>query len=223
MNITNYSKTGIEKIRNVSILESKDLNVISGLSVELQRVFEVHQVFRTETEMRYSVLSHIKFPTPASKYWQSIREQNVFFTNLINVSCDYEEKQGELEILEIELKEIDLSTPKGLAHSKIKKAQIKRTEFQLMSMRLTARDQVREIAIWEIIKNELKAIDDFDTENVNTDQLEALQKRWQGELEVSKIVHHESLGKNALSGLATIQNAKTGISFLTNSLPDELI
>ena len=223
MNITNYSKTGIEKIRNVSILESKDLNVISGLSTELQRVFEVHQVFRTETEMRYSVLSHIKFPTPASKYWQSIREQNVFFTNLINVSCDYEEKQGELEILEIELKEIDLTTPKGLAYAKIKKAQIKRSEFQLMSMRIVARDQVREIAIWEIIKNELKAIDDFDTENVNTDQLEALQKRWQGELEVSKIVHHESLGKNALSGLATIQNAKTGISFLTNSLPDELI
>jgi hypothetical protein len=222
LNITNYSKSGIEKIKSVSILEDVDLNKISDLATELQRVFEVHQVFRTETEMRYSVLSHIKFPTPASKYWQSIREQNVFFTNLIYISCEYEEKQGELEILEIDLEEIDISTKRGKANEKIKKAQIKKAQFNLMSMRIIARDQVREIRIWEQIKNELRTQADFDTNDVNTNQLESLQKRWEGELELSKLSNHKELGRNSISGLATIANGKKTSGFSNNSLYDTI-
>lgn len=221
LSIDNYSKTGIDKIKSVSIIEDAEMNIISNLSTELQRVFEVHQVFRTETEMRYSVLNHIKFPTPASKYWQSIREQNVFFTNLINLSCEYEEKQGELELLEIDLEEIDTKTPRGLAEHKIKKAQIKKAQFNLMYMRITARDQVREIKIWEQIKNELKTQADFDINDVNTNQLESLQKRWEGELQLSKITEHKDLGRNSICGLATIQNTKAKIGALPNTLADE--
>ena len=223
MNITNYSKSGIEKIKSVSILEDVDLKKISDLSTELQRVFEVHQVFRTETEMRYSVLSHIKFPTPASKYWQSIREQNVFFTNLIYVSCDYEEKQGELELLEIDLEEIDISTKRGKATEKIKKSQIKKAQFNLLSLRLVAKDQVREIKIWEQIKNELRTQADFDINDVNTNQLESLQKKWEGELELSKISNHKDLRRNSISGLATIANDKKILGFSSNSLYDDII
>ena len=223
MNITNYSKSGIEKIKSVSILEDVDLKKISDLSTELQRVFEVHQVFRTETEMRYSVLSHIKFPTPASKYWQSVREQNVFFTNLIYVSCEYEEKQGELELLEIDLEEIDMSTKRGKANEKIKKAQIKKAQFNLMSMRIIARDQVREIRIWEQIKNELRTQADFDINDVNTNQLESLQKKWESELELSKISNHKDLRRNSISGLATIANDKKILGFSINSLHDDIL
>lgn len=221
MNIANYSKTGIDKIKSVSIIEDAEMNIISNLSTELQRVFEVHQVFRTETEMRYSVLNHIKYPTPASKYWQSIREQNVFFTNLINVSCEYEEKQGELELLELDLEEIDISTPRGKAQQKIKKAQIKKAQFNLMSMRITAKDQVREIRLWEQIKNELKAQADFDINDVNTNQLESLQKRWEGELQLAQMVDHKDLGRNSICGLTTIQNTKDKLLSLPNSLADE--
>lgn len=223
LSITNYSKTGIDKIKSVSILEDKEMQQIADLSRELQRVFEVHQVFRTETEMRYSVLNHIKFPTHASKYWQSIREQNVFFTNLINISCEYEEKQGELELLEIDLKEIDTSTKRANANEKIKKAQIKKAQFNLMSMRITARDQVREIRIWEQIKNELKSQADFDTEDVNTNQLESLQKRWEAELQISQISGNKDMAKNSISGLSTIENSKPLFNMMNNSLPDSLI
>ena len=220
LNINNYSKTGIDKIRDVSIIEDKEMKIISDLAPELQRIFEVHQVFRTETEMRYSVLSHIKFPTPASKYWQSIREQNVFFTNLINVSCDYEEEQGKLELLELDLTEIDTSSNRGKAEEKIIKSKIKRSQFSLMEMRITARDQVREIRIWEQIKNELKIQADFDTNDANTNQLESLQKRWESELELSKLTNHKDLGRNSISGLATIANDKKILGFSINSLPD---
>jgi len=55
--IKKYTKLGIDKIRDVNILEKNDMNLITKLTGELQRVFEVKQVWRTETEIRYSVLN----------------------------------------------------------------------------------------------------------------------------------------------------------------------
>ena len=99
--IKKYTKLGVTKIRDVSILEADDMKSVSKLTKELQRCFEVKQMWRTETEMRYSVLNDVSFPTPASKYWQCVREQNVFWENLVQLSCDYQKQQGELELLEI--------------------------------------------------------------------------------------------------------------------------
>ena len=42
-------------------------------------------MFRTETEMQFSVLNDAKYPTKAAKYWQCVREQNVFLENLMMV------------------------------------------------------------------------------------------------------------------------------------------
>lgn len=203
MNIEKFSKNGFVNIQNANILGSNDVLIMKTLSKELQRVFEVHQVFRTETEMRYSVLDDVRFPTPASKYWQSIREQNVFYTNLIYLACDFEEKQGNLELLKIELSELKTN---DTARIKIKKAQIKRTEFLLAEMMIEAKDRVREIAIWEQFKEELKTIGKFDIDNVNTDQPESLRLRWERQLEISQKTGHESLGKNSLTGLMTMEN-----------------
>ena len=33
------------------------------------------QMFRTQTEMEFSVLNDAKYPTKAAKYWQCVREQ----------------------------------------------------------------------------------------------------------------------------------------------------
>ena len=196
-----FSKDGLDNIQNANILSSNDVSTMKTLSKELQRVFEVHQVFRTETEMRYSVLDDVRFPTPASKYWQSIREQNVFYTNLIYLACDYEEKQGNLELLKMELFALK---KEDTARIKIKKAQIKRTEFQIAEMMIEAKDRVREIAIWEQFKEELKTLDKFDIENANTHQPESLKLRWERQLEIAQKTGHESLGKNSLTGLMTM-------------------
>ena len=44
--IKKYTKLGVDKIKDVEILESDDLTAVSNLSKELQRVFEVKQVWR---------------------------------------------------------------------------------------------------------------------------------------------------------------------------------
>ena len=54
-------------------------------------------MFRTETEMRISVLNDLKHPTPGAKYWQAVREQNVFFEQMIFLSFDYRENDIEIK------------------------------------------------------------------------------------------------------------------------------
>ena len=156
--IKKYTKLGITKIRDVSILEKDDMTSISKLTKELQRVFEVRQIWRTETEIRYSVLDDVNFPTLAGKYWQCIKEQNVFWENLVSLSCNYQKAQGELDLLEIEYDEIKGNNKKSNAQRKIKDAEIKQMQFGLMNMRLQGHDRVREINLWEKIKNELNFI-----------------------------------------------------------------
>ena len=176
--IKKYTKLGVTKIRDVSILEKDDMKSISDLTSELQRVFEVHQLWRTETEMRYSVLNDTAFPTPASKYWQCVREQNAFWENLVELCCDYQKTQGELDLLEIDHDEIKGKTKKANAERKIKDAEIKKKQFALMNMRLQAHDRVREIKLWEKLKEEQKKIADFNIEDVNSHQVESYALRW---------------------------------------------
>jgi hypothetical protein len=60
-------------------------------------------VFRTETEMRFSVLNDMKYPTKASKYWQCVREQNVYLENLMSLSFDYRRTEVKLKRLQQKL------------------------------------------------------------------------------------------------------------------------
>jgi len=46
--------------------------------------------------MRFSVLNDMKYPTPASKYWQCVREQNVYLENLMTLSFEY--RRNEVKI-----------------------------------------------------------------------------------------------------------------------------
>ena len=45
-------------------------------------------MFRTKTEMEFSVLNDAKYPTNAAKYWQCVREQNTHIENLMHLSFD---------------------------------------------------------------------------------------------------------------------------------------
>ena len=70
------------------ILDVEDVKEFKLLIPELKDTWKKKQVFRTETEMRFSVLSDNKYPTRASKYWQCVREQNTHFENLMHLSFD---------------------------------------------------------------------------------------------------------------------------------------
>ena len=202
--IKKYTELGITKIRDVSILEKDDMGSITKLSKELQRVFEVRQIWRTETEMRYSVLDDVNFPDSASKYWQCIREQNVFWENLVTLSCNYQTLQGELELAEIEYDEIKGNDKKSNAQRKIKDAEIKMKQFGLMEMRLQGHDRVREIKLWEKIKNELTEKEDFDITDVNKHQVKSYAKRWEEKMNLGAKTNNSAMFINSKSSLDTM-------------------
>ena len=203
--IKKYTKLGITKIRDVSILEKDDMKSISNLSEELQRVFEVRQIWRTETEIRYSVLDDVNFPTLPAKYFQCLREQNVFWENLVTLSCNYQKLQGELDLLEIEYDEIKGNNKKSNAQRKIKDAEIKQMQFGLMNMRLQSHDRVREIKIWEQVKNELTAKEDFDINDVNKHQIKSYAKRWEQKMNLGAKSNNSAMFINSMSSLKTMQ------------------
>jgi len=203
--IKKYTKLGVTKIRDGNILEKDDMMSISKLTKELQRVFEVHQLWRTETEIRYSVLNDTSFPSSAGKYWQCIREQNVFWENLVQLSCDYQKTQGELELLEIEFDDIKGNNKKSNAQRKIKDAEIKQKQFGLMNMRLQGHDRVREVKLWEKIKNELTAKADFDINDVNKHQADSYAKRWEKEMKVGQLTNQADLYRHSKANLETLQ------------------
>ena len=65
------------------LLDKSQASEFKQMVPELQDTWVKKQIFRTETEMRFSVLSDNKYGTKAAKYWQSVREQNTHFENLM--------------------------------------------------------------------------------------------------------------------------------------------
>ena len=65
-----------------NLLDPEDVKAFKGLTEELRDTWTKKQMFRTETEMSFSVLNDAKYPTKAAKYWQCVREQNVFLRKL---------------------------------------------------------------------------------------------------------------------------------------------
>ena len=110
-----------------NILDPNDVKAFKDLTEELRDIWTKKQIFRTETEMRFSVLNDYKYPSKAAKYWQCVREQNVYLEQLMQLSFDYrrndvkikrlEKKiQEEKDNLKIELFEIDLDEKNLVKH-----------------------------------------------------------------------------------------------------------
>jgi hypothetical protein len=71
----------------LEMLKPEDAGAIVELREELGENWRKKQIFRTETEMRISVLNDAKHPTNASKYWQSVRFLTQSFYNYSIVTC----------------------------------------------------------------------------------------------------------------------------------------
>ena len=204
--IINYSASGIEKINEVDLLVKKDFDIIKNMSESLEHTYKVKQIWRTECEMRYAVLDDTNFPTTSSKYWQIVREQDVFFTALVELSIDYQKAQGELELLEIEYDEIKNNTKKSQAQRKIKDADIKRQRFAITNMKLHAHDRVRELALWEKFKQEMVNKEDFDVNDVNKHQYETFKLKWEKQMQLAQQSGKPDLYRNAKQNLDTLRN-----------------
>lgn len=164
--------TELDIIKSTSILKDADFAFLSTVADELRDTMEKRQIFRTETEMEVSVLNDIKHPTPASKYWQAVREQAVMFENLVAASFDYRRN-------EVQIKRLEKKLAESTDEFDREEAQIDLDEciFKRANMEATAKDRIREIRLWSQIKSEL---DDgsFDTTDVNTHQLVSYAQRF---------------------------------------------
>tara|TARA_Y100001937_G_scaffold128042_1_gene202206 strand:+ start:3439 stop:4128 length:690 start_codon:yes stop_codon:yes gene_type:complete len=153
-----------------NILDSNDVSEFKGMVDELRDTWNKKQIFRTETEMRFSVLSDMKYPTNAAKYWQCVREQNVYLEQLMQLSFDYRRTEVKLKRLKQKLEDETDELKKELI-----KIDIDEKTFSKANMQLTAKDRMREIRLWSKLKNET---DDgtFDKQDVNKHQLESYHK-----------------------------------------------
>ena len=150
-----------------NILDPQDVTEFKALTGELRDTWTKKQVFRTETEMRISVLQDAKYPTKASKYWQCVREQNVFLENLMTLSFDYRRNDVKIKRLEKKLDEEKDSIKKELF-----KIDLDEKIYGRANMQLVARDRMREIKLWSTLKKEFND-GSFNTKDVNRHQLDS--------------------------------------------------
>jgi hypothetical protein len=159
-----------EELHLNNLLEPEDLSSFKGMVEELRDTWTKKQIFRTETEMKVAVLDDGRYPTRASKYWQCVREQNVFLENLMSLSFDYRRNEAKIKQLQ---KKIETETDEY--KRELYQIDLDEKIYSKANMELVARDRLREIKLWSKFKAEY---DDgsFDTKNVNTHQFESLSQ-----------------------------------------------
>ena len=157
-----------EEVHLNNLLETEDLKSFKGMVEELRDTWTKKQIFRTETEMKVAVLDDGRYPTRASKYWQCVREQNVFLENLMSLSFDYRRNEAKIKFLQ---KKLETETDEY--KKELYQIDLDEKIYSKANMELVAKDRLREIKLWSKFKAEY---DDgsFDTKNVNTHQFESL-------------------------------------------------
>jgi len=151
------------------LLDKSQAGEFKRMVPELQDNWVKRQMFRTETEMRFSVLSDNKYGSNASKYWQSVREQNTHFENLMHLSFEYRKNDVEIEKLQHKIKE-DPNIDKF--EKKLAQIELESKLYGRASMELVAKARMKEISTWSKLKKEFND-GKFDDRNVNTHQAES--------------------------------------------------
>ena len=185
-----------------NILEPEDVSVFKAMTEELRDTWTKKQMFRTETEMSFSVLNDAKYPTKAAKYWQCVREQNVFLENLMSLSFDY--RRTEVKIKRLQEK---LDKEENPLKRELLQIDIDEKVYGKASMQLVARDRMREIKLWSKFK---KQFDDgsFDTKDVNTHQLNSYHLTMKNKAETLTQGSSQPEVFNVLGQLQSIERIK---------------
>ena len=132
-----------------NLLSTKEVSDFKAMTEELRDTWTKKQVFRTETEARFSVLQDNRYPTKGAKYWQCVREQSSYLDNLMALSFDYRRNDAKVKYLE---KKIATETDEY----KLTKYEIDLDEaiFGKASMEKNAKHRMREIKMWSKLKGE---------------------------------------------------------------------
>ena len=199
-----------------NLLDPEEVKIFKGLTEELRDTWTKKQMFRTETEMQFSVLNDAKYPTKAAKYWQCVREQNVFLENLMNLSFDY--RRAEVKIKRLQEK---LDKEEDPLKRELLQIDIDEKTYGKASMQLVARDRMREIKLWSKFK---KKFDDgsFDTKDVNTHQLHSYHLTMRNKAETLTEGSSQPEVFNVLGQLQSIERIKKENGQLEQTKTDKL-
>ena len=191
-----------EEIHLNNLLDPNDLNSFKGMVEELRDTWTKKQIFRTETEARISVLQDAKYPTISSKYWQCVREQNVFLENLMSLSFDYRRNDAKIKWLE---KKLETETDEyKLENYKI---DLDEKIYSKASMEAVAKDRMREINMWSKLKLEFND-GTFNDKNVNDHQLETYHQVYLNKAKTLTSGSSQPEVFNVVGQLETIERVK---------------
>jgi len=185
-----------------NILSTEDVKEFKNMVGEFRDTWTKKQIFRTETEARISVLQDMKYPTKAAKYWQCVREQNVFLENLMGLSFDYRRNDVKIKRLEKKIQEEGDDLKKELWQ-----IDLDEKRYAKASMELTAKDRMRELKMWSKLKVEFND-GTFDTGDVNQHQLESYNKIMQHKSKTLTPGSSQAEVFNVMGQLQTIERVK---------------
>ena len=185
-----------------NLLEQNDLTDFKGMVDELRDTWSKKQMFRTETEARFSVLQDNRYPTKAAKYWQCVREQASYLDNLMTLSFDYRRNEAKIKWLK-------KKTESEQDEYKLTKYQIDLDEakFGKASMEKTAKHRMREIKMWSNLKGEFND-GSFNDKDVNQHQLESYGMQYHEKAKSLNASSSEAEVFNIMGQLQSLQRIK---------------
>jgi len=185
-----------------NLLEPQDLTDFKGMVDELRDTWTKKQMFRTETEARFSVLQDNRYPTKAAKYWQCVREQASYLDNLMTLSFDYRRNEAKIKWLEgkVQTEKDDYKLTKY-------EIDLDECKFAKASMEKVAKHRMREIKMWSKLKAEFND-GSFNDKDVNEHQLESYGRQY-AEKAKQLTEHSSDTDKfNVLGQLQSLQRIK---------------
>jgi len=160
---------------NFPVLSKEQNKELTELKQELKETVEKNQIYRTEIQMRYSVLQDGKQPTNAAKYWQCVREQAAMYDELTRDSFAFRNLMIDLDEAKDKLnKESDEFERRRL------EVKIDELEFNKNTILRVGKDRFREIKLWSKLKKEF---DDGSFDNTNVHQFDVQKEAHQIRLE----------------------------------------
>ena len=185
-----------------NLLEPQDLTDFKGMVDELRDTWTKKQMFRTETEARFSVLQDNRYPTKAAKYWQCVREQSSYLDNLMTLSFDYRRNEAKIKWLEgkIEKEEDEYKATKY-------QIDLDEARFGKASMEKVAKHRMREIKMWSKLKKEFND-GSFNDKDVNQHQLESYGLQYHEKAKTLNANSSESEIFNVMGQLQSLQRIK---------------
>jgi len=217
MSKENYKQLIEKESENLNnLLEIEELKDFKEMTSELKDTWTKKQMFRTETEARFSVLQDNRYTTPAAKYWQCVREQATYIDNLMTLSFEYRRNQAKINKLEEQIE-----TEKD-EHEKVNfQIDLDECRFFKASHERVAHHRMREIKMWSQLKKEF---DDgsFNTEDVNQHQLESYGRQYAIKAKNLTENSDEADKFNVLGQLESLQRIKKSGELLSNEEKEKL-